>query len=204
MTAGGLPTAVRSGLPVKNAKELVELSKKQVLNAGNYSIGSGWQLLLSQLSKETGGQFTVVSYKGTPPMFTDLVGQQTDVATGSVISIGPFVQKDGLRVIAIMSSRRSTKFPDVPTWAEQGFTSPAFTKLLEYNMLLAPTGTPKEVLEVLTKAVTGGQQSPKMAQLLDTIGSDEPVLVGEPLLKMIREVWPVYRELTSELKLTPG
>lgn len=203
VTAGGLPTAVRSGLPVKNAKELVELSKKQVLNAGNYSIGSGWQLLLSQLSKETGGQFTVVSYKGTPPMFTDLVGQQTDVATGSVISIGPFAQKDGLRVIAIMSNRRSTKFPDVPTWAEQGFTSPAFTKLLEYNMLLAPSGTPKEVVEVLTKAVTGGQQSPKMAQLLDTIGSDEPVLVGEPLVKMIREVWPVYRELTSELKLTP-
>lgn len=137
-------------------------------------------------------------------MFTDLVGQQTDVATGSVISIGPFAQKDGLRVIAIISDRRSTKFPDVPTWAEQGFTSPAFTKLLEYNMLLAPSGTPKEVIEVLTKASTGGQQSPKMAQLLDTIGSDEPVLVGEPLTKMIREVWPVYRQLTSELKLTPG
>ena len=107
-------------------------------------------------------------------------------------------------MIAIISDRRSTKFPDVPTWAEQGFTSPAFTKLLEYNMLLAPSGTPKEVIEVLTKASTGGQQSPKMAQLLDTIGSDEPVLVGEPLTKMIREVWPVYRQLTSELKLTPG
>lgn len=204
VTAGGLPTAVRSSLPVKNAKELVELSKKQPVNAGNYSIGSGWHLLLTQLAKETGGQFTIVSYKGTPAMFTDLVGQQTDVATGSVISIGPFLQKDGLRPIAIMSNRRSSKMPDVPTWAEQGFTSPAFTKLLEYNMLLAPSGTPKEVLEIITNATTGSEKSPKMAQLLDTIGSDEPVLVREPLTNMIREVWPVYRQLTSELKLTPG
>ena len=204
VTAGGLPTAVRSSLPVKDAKELVALSLKQNINAGNYSLGSGWHLLLTQLMKETGGQFTVVSYKGTPPMFTDLVGQQTDVATGSVISIGPFMQRDGLRVIAMISDRRSTKFPDVPTWAEQGFTSPAFTKLLEYNMMLAPSGTPQEVLDILTKATAdAATTSPKMATLLDTIGSTEPVLVGQPLRKMISEVWPVYRTLTTDLKLQP-
>jgi tripartite-type tricarboxylate transporter receptor subunit TctC len=204
VTAGGLPTAVRASLPVKDAKELVALSLKQNINAGNYSLGSGWHLLLTQLMKETGGQFTVVSYKGTPPMFTDLVGQQTDVATGSVISIGPFMQRDGLRVIAMISDRRSTKFPDVPTWAEQGFTSPAFTKLLEYNMMLAPSGTPQEVLDILTKATAdAATTSPKMATLLDTIGSTEPVLVGQPLRKMISEVWPVYRTLTTDLKLQP-
>jgi len=204
VTAGGLPTAVRSNLPVKDAKELVALSLKQNINAGNYSLGSGWHLLLTQLMKETGGQFTVVSYKGTPPMFTDLVGKQTDVATGSVISIGPFMQRDDLRVIAIISDRRSTKFPDVPTWAEQGFTSPAYSKLLEYNMMLAPAGTPKEVLEILTKAsADAATASPKMATLLDTIGSTEPVLVEQPLRTMISEVWPVYRALTTDLKLTP-
>lgn len=204
VTAGGLPTAVRADLPVKNAKELVALSLKQNINAGNYSLGSGWHLLLTQLMKETGGQFTVVSYKGTPPMFTDLVGKQTDVATGSVISIGPFMHRDDLRVIAMISDRRSTKFPDVPTWAEQGFTSPAFSKLLEYNMMLAPAGTPKEVLDILTKAtVDAATASPKMATLLDTIGSTEPVLVDQPLRTMISEVWPVYRTLTTDLKLTP-
>ena len=204
VTAGGLPTAVRSNLPVTNAKELVALSLKQNINAGNYSLGSGWHLLLTQLMKETGGQFTVVSYKGTPPMFTDLVGKQTDVATGSVISIGPFMQRDDLRVIAIISDRRSTKFPDVPTWAEQGFTSPAYSKLLEYNMMLAPAGTPKEVLDILTKAsADAATASPKMATLLDTIGSTEPVLVEQPLRKMISEVWPVYRTLTTDLKLSP-
>ena len=137
-------------------------------------------------------------------MFTDLVGKQTDVATGSVISIGPFMQRDDLRVIAIISDRRSTKFPDVPTWAEQGFTSPAYSKLLEYNMMLAPAGTPKEVLDILTKAsADAATASPKMATLLDTIGSTEPVLVEQPLRTMISEVWPVYRTLTTDLKLTP-
>jgi len=204
VTAGGLPAAVHTGLSVKNVKELVELSRQRTVNAGNYSLGSGWHLLLSQLTKETGGQFVVVSYKGTPAMFTDLVGKQTDVATGSVISIGPFMQREGLRIIAIMSDRRSTKYPDVPTWAEQGFTSPAFTKLLEYNMLLAPVGTPKEIVAKISDTVAdAAQHSQKMKVLLDMIGSDDQVLVGEPLTKMISEVWPVYRQLTTELKLTP-
>ena len=204
VTAGGLPAAVHTGLSVKTAKDLVELSRQRTVNAGNYSLGSGWHLLLTQLAKETGGQFVVVSYKGTPAMFTDLVGKQTDVATGSVISIAPFMQREGLRIIAIMSDRRSTKYPDVPTWAEQGFTSPAFTKLLEYNMLLAPAGTPKNIIAKISDTVAdAAKHSQKMMVLLDMIGSDDQVLVGEPLTKMISEVWPVYRQLTTELKLTP-
>lgn len=204
VTAGGLPAAVHTGLSVKNVKDLVELSRQRTVNAGNYSLGSGWHLLLTQLAKETGGQFVVVSYKGTPAMFTDLVGKQTDVATGSVISIAPFMQREGLRIIAIMSDRRSTKYPDVPTWAEQGFTSPAFTKLLEYNMLLAPSGTPKQIIAKISDTVAdAAKHSQKMKVLLDMIGSDDQVLVGEPLTKMISEVWPVYRQLTTELKLTP-
>jgi len=204
VTAGGLPAAVHTGLSVKNVKDLVELSRQRTVNAGNYSLGSGWHLLLTQLAKETGGQFVVVSYKGTPAMFTDLVGKQTDVATGSVISIAPFMQREGLRIIAIMSDRRSTKYPEVPTWAEQGFTSPAFTKLLEYNMLLAPAGTPKHIVVKLSDTVAdAAKHSQKMMVLLDMIGSDDQVLVGEPLTKMISEVWPVYRQLTTELKLTP-
>ena len=204
VTAGGLPAAVHTGLSVKTAKDLVELSRQRTVNAGNYSLGSGWHLLLTQLAKETGGQFVVVSYKGTPAMFTDLVGKQTDVATGSVISIAPFMQHEGLRIIAIMSDRRSTKYPDVPTWAEQGFTSPAFTTLLEYNMLLAPAGTPKNIIAKISDTVAdAAKHSQKMMVLLDMIGSDDQVLVGEPLTKMISEVWPVYRQLTTELKLTP-
>ena len=204
VTAGGLPAAVHTGLSVKNAKELVELAHQRTVNAGNYSLGSGWHLLLSQLAKETGGQFVVVSYKGTPAMFTDLVGKQTDVATGSVISIDPFMQREGLRMIAIMSDRRSTKYPEVPTWAEQGFTSPAFTKLLEYNMLLAPAGTPKAIVDKISTTVAdAATQSRKMIALLEMIGSDDKVLVGSPLTKMISDVWPVYRQLTTELKLTP-
>ena len=204
VTAGGLPAAVHTGLSVKNAKELVELAHQRTVNAGNYSLGSGWHLLLSQLAKETGGQFVVVSHKGTPAMFTDLVGKQTDVATGSVISIDPFMQREGLRMIAIMSDRRSTKYPEVPTWAEQGFTSPAFTKLLEYNMLLAPAGTPKEIVDKISTTVAdAATQSRKMIALLEMIGSDDKVLVGSPLTKMISDVWPVYRQLTTELKLTP-
>ena len=121
-----------------------------------------------------------------------------------MIGLAPLSKRKGLRITPFMSARRSTKYPDVPTWAEQGFTSPAFTKLLEYNMLLAPAGTPKEIVAKISDTVAdAAQHSKKMKVLLDMIGSDDQVLVGQPLTKMISEVWPVYRQLTTELKLTP-
>ena len=204
LTAGGLPMMVRTSLGVNSVKELVELSKKQAIKAGNYSIGSGWHLLLSQLTRETGGEFIIVSYKGTPAMLTDLVGEQTDVATGSFVSVAPFINRPNIKALAVMSDRRSVKYPDIPTWVEAGFTSPAFSKLLEYNMLLAPAGTPPAILEILSQAAAeSDKKGAKVQDVKDTIGSDEPVLVGEPLRKMIAEVWPVYRTLTSQLGLTP-
>ena len=137
-------------------------------------------------------------------MLTDLVGEQTDVATGSFVSVAPFINRPNIKALAVMSDRRSVKYPDIPTWVEAGFTSPAFSKLLEYNMLLAPAGTPPAILEILSQAAAeSDKKGAKVQDVKDTIGSDEPVLVGEPLRKMIAEVWPVYRTLTSQLGLTP-
>jgi len=204
LTAGGLPMMVNSSLGVSSVKELVALAKKRPIKAGNYSLGSGWQLLLSQLTRETGGEFIVVSYKGTPAMMTDLVGGQTDIATASFVSVGPFLNRPNIKPLAVMSDRRSVKYPNIPTWVEEGFTSPAFSKLLEYNMLLAPAGTPPEILKILADAaLEADKKGAKVQDVRDMIGSDEPILAGEPLRQMISEVWPVYRSLTSQLALQP-
>ena len=137
-------------------------------------------------------------------MMTDLVGGQTDIATASFVSVGPFLNRPNIKPLAVMSDRRSVKYPDIPTWVEEGFTSPAFSKLLEYNMLLAPVGTPPEILKILADAaLEADKKGAKVQDVRDMIGSDEPILAGEPLRQMISEVWPVYRSLTSQLALQP-
>ena len=204
LTPGILFAATRANLPVNSVKELIEMSRKQPLTVGNYSIGSGWQMQMSQLVKETGGQFTIVSYRGTATMGADLAGGQLDLAAGSLIGLSPFLQRGSIRPLVIISESRSEKLPGVPIWTDVGFTSPAFSLLHEYNMLFAPTGTPNEVLARLAEySVEAGKLSPRIRNLRDLSGSESPVLVGEPLRKMIAQVWPVYRSMTRELGLKP-
>lgn len=202
LTPGVLLAAARSNLGASNIKELIELSRKQPLTVGNYSIGSGWQMQVSQLIKETGGQFIIATYKGTGPMMTDLAGGQIDLAAGSLIGMSAFLQRGTIHPLVIISESRSQKLPGLPTWGDVGFTSPAFSLLQEYNMMLAPAGTPNEVLARMAEiAVEAGKLSPRIRSLRDLSGSEAPVLAGEPLRKMISQVWPVYRTMTRELGL---
>ena len=53
---------VKKDLPVTNLKELIALSKTRPVSVGNYGVGSGWQMMVMQLAKQTGGQFDIVTY----------------------------------------------------------------------------------------------------------------------------------------------
>jgi tripartite-type tricarboxylate transporter receptor subunit TctC len=202
LTPGVLVAATRPDLGASTIKDVIALSRQRPVTVGNYSIGSGWQMQVSQLVKETGGQFTVVTYKGTSQMLTDLASGQIDIAAGSLIGMTPFLQRNAVRPFLIISEAGSPKLPGIPTWVEAGFTSPAFALLLEYNMLLAPAGTAPEVVAKLAElSLDAGLSAPRIRALRDLSGSESPVLAGDAMRRMIAQVWPVYRTMTRELNL---
>ncbi len=203
LTPGVLLGMVRTDLAARTPQELVQLSRQRPVTVGNYSIGSGWQMQIAQLIKETGGQFTLLNYKGTSQVLTDLAAKQIDVGAGSLLGATPFLQKNVVRPLVIFSESRSPKLPGIPTWVEAGFTSPAFKSLLEYNMLLAPAGTSADVIHRMAElSVDADAHAPRIRALKDMTGSEAPVLIGENLRKMIDEVWPTYRTLTRGLGLS--
>ncbi|HVR49363.1 MAG TPA: tripartite tricarboxylate transporter substrate binding protein [Pseudorhodoferax sp.] len=202
---GPVTGVVHKDFPVQTLEQLIAYARKKPVNAGNYAIGSGWQLMLAQLAKETGAQFNVVNYKGTGAMLMDLYAGQVDIGAGSLAGIGAGIQKGTVRPIVVFSPRRSSRMPEVPTWTDAGLRGPAFEDLIESNVLYAPAQTPAAVVEQIAALVQDAyQHSPRMKGALELLAEEEAPLVGPELKRFIDRSWPSYRKLTREQGMTVG
>ncbi|GER20298.1 Bug family tripartite tricarboxylate transporter substrate binding protein [Variovorax boronicumulans] len=202
-STGTSPMVVKKDLPVKNFKELIELARKRPVSVGNYGIGSGWQLMMSQLAKQTGAKFDLVNYKGTGPMVFDLMAGNIDIGAGSMAGMAAGIQRGAFRPILVISGDRSERLlPGIPTWADEGFTGPAFENLKECNMVLGPATLPKEVVRRLAEvAHDSATKSEPVKTVLTQLGVESPPWTGVELQKFIQQTWPTYQKMTRELGL---
>lgn len=202
-STGTSPMVVKKDLPVQNVKELVELARKRVVTVGNYGIGSGWQIMVNQLAKETGAQFNIVNYKGTGPMVFDLMAGNIDIGAGSMAGMAAGIKSGAFRPIVVISGQRSERLlPGVPTWAEAGFSGPAFENLRESNMVLGPAQLPPAIVQRLAEAARlSSLQSEPMKNVMNQLGVEGPPWTGTVLTEFIARSWPTYRSMTRELGL---
>lgn len=192
----------RKDLPARDFKEVIELARKQPVTVGNYSIGSGWQLMMAEVAKQTGANFTIVNYRGTGPMVSDIAGGQIDIGAGSLAGFGPMIQSGGVRALMIISGGTTPRYPDLKTWDHYGLRGDAFTALQECNMLLGPAGLPQPIVDRLSKLyLEAVEKSARVQALRHTLVADDKPLVGKELQDYIKRVWPVYRRLSTELGL---
>ena len=197
MGVGPVTGVVHKDFPAKTLQEVIEYAQKKPVNVGNYAVGSGWQLMLHQLSKDTGAQFNVVNYKGTGAMLLDLYGGQIDMGAGSLAGIGGGLKQGNIRPVVITFGPPSSKLPGIPTWNQAGLRGPAYESLPECNMLFARAGTPAALIEKIAKLVQASYvESERMKNVRETLGDEEDVRVGAELQAFIQRTWPAYRTLT--------
>jgi len=201
-STGLSPVCVKKDLPVNNFKELIELSKKRPISAGNYSIGSGWQIRVVQIAKQTGGEFILVNYKGTGPMVSDLMAGTIDIGAGSLIGMLPAIQRGARPVAMLTGDSKNPLLPGIPSLPEAGFRGPAFETLEECNMLLGPSGTPTKIIDrlgnLILRSVT---ESDAVKAAMAQLGVTETPHVGQDLKEFIARVWSAYQILTRELHI---
>jgi tripartite-type tricarboxylate transporter receptor subunit TctC len=109
------------------------------------------------LSLRTEAKFLTVPYKGSAPAILDLVGSHVDVGFESVPGVMAYIQSHQLRAYAVASEERLENLPNVPTLKELGLKEFVAES---WFAVLAPAGTPKEIVEKLSAALAKVAQMP--------------------------------------------
>lgn len=164
---------VNKDLPAKTAKELVELVKA---NPAKYSYaqpgtGSTGHLLAEMFRMHFGLDLVNVPFSGAAPALTSTVGGHTPMAWVALPTALPHVRDGNLRMITLSGASRSPLAPDVPTLNELGIDA-ANSDVL--TALLAPSGTPKDIIDGLYREVAAYVGQPEITQKLLALGF-EPV-----------------------------
>jgi tripartite-type tricarboxylate transporter receptor subunit TctC len=140
-------------LPVSSVKELIALARSQPgrINYGSGGNGSTPHLAGALFASMAGVELTHIPYKGTAPAMADLMGGQVQIAFLGIPTVLPHVKSGKLRVLAVTGKRRSPELPGVSTVDEAGV--PGY-ELSPWYGLLAPVGTPREIVARLAAEVT--------------------------------------------------
>jgi tripartite-type tricarboxylate transporter receptor subunit TctC len=157
--------------PVNSVKELIDLAKKEDGKLTFASSGSGTSIHLSgELFKQLAGvQMTHVPYKGSSAALPDVMSGQVNVMFDNAPSVMPHIKGGKLKAVAVTSGKRAPALPNVPTIAESGL--PGFEASSWFG-LLAPAGTPKEIVEKVSAQIQKMLQTPEMKERLASQGAD--------------------------------
>lgn len=159
------------GFPVNSVKDLIEAAKKSPDNVTFASSGNGTSIHLSgELFKQLAGvQMTHVPYKGSSAALPDVLSGQVNVMFDNAPSVMPHIRGGKLKAIAVTSGKRSPALPNVPTIAESGLVG---YEASSWFGVLAPAGTPKEIVDKLSQAIAKALQTPEMKERLAGQGAE--------------------------------
>ena len=159
------------GFPVNSVKELIDAAKKAPDTVTFASSGSGTSIHLSgELFKQLAGvQMTHVPYKGSSAALPDVMSGQVNVMFDNAPSVMQHIRGGKLKAIAVTSGKRSPALPNVPTIAESGV---AGYEASSWFGVLAPAGTPKEIVDKLSQAIAKALRTPEMKDRLAGQGAE--------------------------------
>ena len=161
---------VHPALPVKNVTELIAYAKANPgkLNYSSGGNGSAAHLAVEYFKLQTKTEIVHVPYKGTGPSVTDLIAGQVSMTMTGAPAVMPHVQSGRLRALGVSSPQRIPALAQIPTVAESGV--PGFDATQWYGVV-APVGTPKDIVARLNAEIRKIMQSKEMLERLNTEGA---------------------------------
>jgi tripartite-type tricarboxylate transporter receptor subunit TctC len=171
MASGTNVLAVNPTLGVKSVKELLALAKQKPgeLNYASAGIGS-FQHLGGELFKlDAGVNIVHVPFRGGGPALLDVIAGNTKIMFSSLVQTTPYVRSGQLLALGTGGATRSPVLPEVPTIAEAGVPNYQATN---WWGILAPAGTPKEIVDKVHAALAAAQDSPDTRKRLESEGAD--------------------------------
>ena len=158
-----------NAFPAKDMRELIAYAKANPgkVSFGSSGIGAAAHLTTELLKQTAGIDMVHVPYKGTAPALTDLMSGNIQILIDVPSTMMPHVRGGKIKALSMFSEKRLPSAPEVPTMAEAG-GPPLLAST--WVMFLAPAGTPRDIVNKLSQAVSDAVKSPEVTGKLNDLG----------------------------------
>jgi tripartite-type tricarboxylate transporter receptor subunit TctC len=192
-----LALVVNPGVPAHTVQELVTLARKNpgMLNYGSAGNG-GISHLVPEMFKHSTGTFIVhIPYRGSAPAFTDLLAGQVQMMAESIPQASQYVKQGKLRALAVTGRERNAALPEVPTFAEAGIKG---LDVVGFYGVLAPAGTPKDVVGRLSDAFRQVLESPDIRGRMVAQGADPAFMPSDAFANYLAAQIPIWARAVKD------
>jgi len=193
---------VHPSLPVRNVPQLIALAKAkpgQVTYASG-GLGNTTHLAMELLGSMAGTKMVHVPYKGGGPAVVALISGEVSSGFASIPSGLPQIKAGRVRALGVSIAKRSSALPDVPTIQEAGLRG--YYAASWYGMLL-PANTPKDVVDVLSRAIVAQMQAPDMREKLAVQGFEPVGGTPQEFTRFIREEMVRWEQVIRSAQIKP-
>jgi tripartite-type tricarboxylate transporter receptor subunit TctC len=198
----GQVMVVHPSLPAKTLPEFIALAKKRPgsLHFGSAGVGNITHLHGEMLMAAANIKITHVPYKGASLAQNDLLGGHIEVMFPSISQIGPLIQSKRVRAIALGGPVRAPSLPDVPTFAEHGFSQ---VDTPGWQAMWAPAGTPRERIARLNTEIVRVLKTPDMRARIEESGLRPIGSTPEEFAAFIERDFAFFEKAIRAAKIEP-
>jgi tripartite-type tricarboxylate transporter receptor subunit TctC len=181
---------------VSSLKELIELAKKKPgeINYASTGVGTAPHLSGELLNMRAGLKLVHVPYQGSPQAATDLLAGRVQIMFSPASAVVAQVESGKLKVLASATAQRTGVLPNVPTMAEAGM--PDFVTSIWFG-LMAPAGTPREIVDKLAKVAIEAAKSPEVITAWRPQGIDPMIAGPDQFAKFVGQEVTRWGEVAS-------
>jgi tripartite-type tricarboxylate transporter receptor subunit TctC len=185
---------VSPGLGVRSVKELVAMAKEKPgqLNYATAGVGSAAHISAEKFRMAAGIDALHVPLKGSPESVTETMGGRTHYTWTPLTTAVGQIRGGQLLALAVSTGKRSAALPDVPTIGEAGYPRGEFNFWVG---MLAPAGTPREVLNRLNAEIQRALAAPDMQERLAKLGAEPLSMSPEQFDSFLKEEYAVLGEV---------
>ena len=184
-------------VPAANVKELVAYARQNPgkLNYGSAGSGSATHLNMELFKSMTGTFIVHIPYRGSTQSRQDLVAGEVQLSVDGLLPTLPLIRAGKLKAFGLTSSRRSSVAPEIPTLAEAGVTGYASDT---WYGIMAPAGTPKEIVQALHAAAVKSIGMPALRERLTQQGAELVGSTPDEFRKLLEREFVLWAKVVKQ------
>jgi len=193
--------AAHAGTPFRSLRDVIEAARARprAFSYGSSGVGTPVHMAMELLKLAANVDIVHIPYKGAGQSVIDAVGGHIPLVIGSIAAMKQHIDADKLRPLAVSTSKRSFSLPDVPTMVEAGYADVVH---LIWLGIVAPAGTPPDIISRLYREFAGALQLPNVRERLDKIGLPAAESASpRDFEAMLRADYATSQKIVNHLKL---